>query len=190
MTLSVKGVMMSKHFSVVVLCILALFLTSCPRLIPIQLIYRKPGICANCWLAGGQRISSAETLAEKMLFTDFTVFYEEITEQDSVLSSVNLLFGGKSINLANVKYEDIEGITPDKPCRRIIYKAGIENDDPYLHGITKTVTQYDDGKSKESFNHVASNFQPFIDVVFNFYGNDGDEDALAQVGFRFNKVRT
>ena len=187
MTPSAKGVMMSKHISVVVLCILALFLTSCPRLIPIQLIYRKKGIYANCLLSGGQRVSSAETLAEKMLFSDFTILYEEITEQDSVLSSVNLLFGGKSLNLANVKYEDIEGIIPDKPCRRIIYKAGIENDDPYLHGITKTVTQYDDGKIEENFNHVSSEFQPFIDVIFNFYGNDGDEYTLARVSFRFNK---
>ncbi len=72
MTLSVKGVMMSKHISVVVLCILALFLTSCPglRVLPIFLIYRKPGIYADSWLSGGQRVSSVETLAEQMLFTN------------------------------------------------------------------------------------------------------------------------
>ena len=122
-----------------------------------------------------------------MLFTNFAILYEEITEPDSVLSSVNFGFCGKSINLANVKYEDIEGITPDKSCSKIISKSGIEKDDPYLHGVTKTVTQYDDGKIEERFNPVGSNFQPFIDVTFNFYGNDGDEYALAQVGFRFNK---
>ncbi len=189
MKLSVKGVMMSKHISVMVLCVLALFLTSCPglRILPILLIYRKPGIYANSWLSGGQRVSSVETLAEQMLFTNLEILYEEITEQDSVLSSVNLLFGGKSINLANVKYEEIEGITPDKPWRRIITKSGIEKDDPYLHSVTKTVTQYDDCKSEENFYNVASNYQPFIDVTFNFYGNDGDEYALAQVRFCFNK---
>lgn len=168
MALSVKGVMMSKHISMVLLCILTLFLTSCPslRIFPIRLVYGKPGICASSWLSGGQRLASVETLAGNSSFHHFHIEYDDIEEPASALSGINLLFGGKSINLANVRFEDVEGITPDKPCRKLVDKAGFD-DDP---------TSY-----------AGPGFYPYYTLIFHFYGNGGEDDILAGLHFHFDK---
>jgi len=156
MTLSVKGVMMSKYISVMVLCILALFLSSC---IPNYLTYRKSGIYAECRLSSSQGCTSVETLSENCVFTYLGINYnyEGKAEQNPELSYVNLLLGGESLNLATVKYEDVEGITPDMPCKKWVEKNDFDKDNPFYR------------------------------VTFNFYGNRGEDDELVLVHFYFDK---
>ena len=151
---SVKEVVMSKHISIMVLCLLPLFMVSC---IPNDLTYSKSGIYAQCRLSGGQRLASVKTLAKSCVLGYFLIEYDKIDKQDTALSGVNLLFGGKSINLATVKYEDVEGITPDKPCRKWVNKNDFDKNDV------------------------------FYDVIFHFYGEGGEEDNLVQVDFHFDK---
>ena len=151
---SVKEVVKSKHISIMVLCFLPLFMVSC---IPNYLTYSKSGIYAQCRLSGGQGLASVKTLAKSCVLGYFLIEYDKIDKQDTALSGVNLLFGGKSINLAAVKYEDIEGITPDKPCRKWVNKNDFDKNDV------------------------------FYDVIFHFYGEGGEEDNLVQVDFHFDK---
>ena len=151
---SVKEVVMSKHISIMVLCLLPLFMVSC---IPNYLTYSKSGIYAQCRLSGGQRLASVKTLAKSCVLGYFLIEYDKIDKQDTALSGVNLLFGSKSINLAAVKYEDVEEITPDKPCRKWVNKNDFDKNDV------------------------------FYDVIFEFYGKGGVEDYLLSVHFNFDK---
>ena len=156
-TMSVKGVLFQKRISKMLLYILALsllFLVSC---VPNHLTYRKPGIYAECPLSGRQRLASLDTLAESCVYTYFTIRYDLIDKQDITLSGVNLLLGGKSMNLGTVKYEDVEGITPDMPCKKWVEKNDFDKDNPFYR------------------------------VTFNFYGNRGEDDELVLVHFYFDK---
>lgn len=154
MTLSVKGVMMSKYISVMVLCILALFLSSC---IPNYLTYRKSGIYAECRLSSSQGCTSVETLSENCVFTYLGINYEGKAEQNPELSYVNLLLGGKSLNLATVKYEDVEGITPGRPCIKRVEKNDFDKDNP------------------------------FYQVAFQFIEDGVKEERLVLIHFQFDK---
>ena len=151
---SVKEVVMSKHISIIVLCLLPLFMVSC---IPNYLTYSKSGIYAQCRLSGGQRLASVKTLAKSCVLNYLLIHYDEIDKQDTAFSGVNLLLGGKSINLAAVKYDDVAGITPDKPCRKWVNKNDFDKNDV------------------------------FYDVIFEFYGKGGVEDHLVSVDFHFDK---
>ncbi len=151
---SVKKVAMSKHTLIMFLCLLPLFMVSC---IPNYLTYSKSGIYAQCRLSGGQRLASVKTLAKSCVLNYLLIDYDEIDKQDNALSGVNLLLGGKSINLAAVKYDDVAGITPDKPCRKWVNKNDFDKNDV------------------------------FYDVTFRFYGKGGVEDYLVSVDFHFDK---
>ncbi len=153
-TMSVKEVVMSKHISIMVLCFLTLFMVSC---IPNYLTYSKSGIYAECRLSDGQGLDSVKTLEKNSVMKYIQIKYDKIDKQDTALSGVNLLLGGKRINLANVKYEDVEGITPDKPCRKWVDKNDFDKNDV------------------------------FYDVSFHFYGEGGEKDYLVMVDFHFDK---
>ena len=155
--LVVKRVLCQKHISKMPLCVLALSLLFWVSCVPNHLTFRKPGIFAECPLSGKQRLASLDALAESCVFTYFYIRYDQIDKQDTTLSGVNLLLGGKSINLRTVKYEDVEGITPDIPCKKRVEKNDFDKDNP------------------------------FYQVTFNFYGNRGEDDDLVWVHFLFDK---
>ena len=123
MTLLTKGFCMLKQISMAILCVMPLFLTSC---IPNYFTYSKPGIYAECSLSGVQGFVAIDTLSESCVFTYFKIDYNGTAGQNPVLASVNVLLGGKSINLATVKFEDIKGVIPDGPWDKTV----VENDLP------------------------------------------------------------
>ncbi len=153
-TASVEEFVMSKHISIMLLCLGALFMVSC---IPNHLVYDKSGLYADCRLAGRQGLVSVKTLAKSCVMKNLFIEYDKIDKQDTALSGVNLLLGGKRINLASVKYEDVEEITPDQPCRKWVSKNDFDKNDV------------------------------FYDVSFDFYGEGREKDYLVMAHFHFDK---
>ena len=110
---------MPKHISMVLVCILALFLTSC--ISPNWLVFCEPGIIASTHLSSG-RNRSAESLSREMSFHYLDIKFDEVDNHNSRLNSINLLFEDKSVNLGNVKYEEIVGINPvNKCCKKNVF---------------------------------------------------------------------
>ena len=128
MTLLTKGFCMLKQISMAILCVMPLFLTSC---IPNYFTYSKPGIYAECSLSGVQGFVAIDTLSESCVFTYFKIDYNGTAGQNPVLASVNVLLGGKSINLATVKFEDIKGVIPDGPWDKTVVENDFDKDNPF-----------------------------------------------------------
>lgn len=113
----------SRSFAIIVLCLLALALSSCT---PYNwLVFSNSGIIAETHLTGIDEYRRAETLSQRLAFDYLEIKYDEIDQQDSRLHNINLRFEDQSINLAEVSFEEVASVNVvSKSCKKGIDNGG------------------------------------------------------------------